>query len=362
MKYTLQINTGSFDILKVYDINDVLDRLNYAFSVIDVDRVILGWNNCVDINKTIIDLCAKNNTEVFLWLPVFADVRRIDKSDKLVFLNENNDSSISVVEGENFEFICPNSEANIDEVIETYKYLSTQCHFDGVFLDRIRYASMANGFDSLLGCYCDKCLDVYKNNNINIDNLKTKTIEDFIPCGMNNGLYDFADEDINKLFTIKRNIVLDSVNELIDRFHALDLKVGLDVFAPAISDYVGQDVSSLAKKADFVKPMMYSVTNAPAGIPFELNALGEDIKNKINELWGCDISSPEGFIKQIENLKGNIVPGVEVNKLDICNASEEYLEQCIKTGVSLGLKGMVLSWDSLHADKTMFEVAGKYNG
>ena len=46
--------------------------------------------------------------------------------------------------------------------------------------------------------------------------------------------------------------------------------VALDVFAPALARTVGQDIGALARRADFVKGMLYLGTHGPAGLPYEL--------------------------------------------------------------------------------------------
>ena len=47
----------------------------------------------------------------------------------------------------------------------------------------------------------------------------------------------------------------------------------MDTFAPYLAYFAGQDMKLLASMADFIKPMMYRITNAPAGMPFETDCL-----------------------------------------------------------------------------------------
>lgn len=56
-------------------------------------------------------------------------------------------------------------------------------------------------------------------------------------------------------------------------FRQRGMKVGMDTFAPYLAYFAGQDMKLLASMADFIKPMMYRITNAPAGMPFETDCL-----------------------------------------------------------------------------------------
>lgn len=44
----------------------------------------------------------------------------------------------------------------------------------------------------------------------------------------------------------------------------------------------------MGSMADFVKPMVYLKTNAPAGVPYEIQALGAEMAERISKLPGGD--------------------------------------------------------------------------
>ena len=58
---------------------------------------------------------------------------------------------------ESFRFYCPNREGAVEEVLRAYTGLLDRLDFAGVMLDRIRYPSAVNGFETLFGCFCDAC-------------------------------------------------------------------------------------------------------------------------------------------------------------------------------------------------------------
>jgi hypothetical protein len=47
----------------------------------------------------------------------------------------------------------------------------------------------------------------------------------------------------------------------------------MDLYAPFMAPFVGQDYEILARHADFIKPMLYRQTFAPAGMGFEYDLL-----------------------------------------------------------------------------------------
>jgi hypothetical protein len=112
--------------------------------------------------------------------------------------------------------------------------------------------------------------------------------------------------------------------------------------------------------ADFVKPMFYGMTNAPAGLPFEINmyagAFDNDAENaeKRKKLFLDCIGYGNGFIsseiagirKIIDNngLKTKLYAGIEINyNGHIAPVTEDYIRESI-TNIE-GADGIVASWD-----------------
>ena len=112
---------------------------------------------------------------------------------------------------------------------------------------------------------------------------------------------------------------------------------------------------------DFVKPMYYRATYAPAGIPFEIESYSKSFPNKnirdikenffgfINE-QGSEISDKymenELCILKEEFNISNICSGLEFNKIkDIALSNQDYLERSINSFYNSGTDGIVLSWD-----------------
>jgi len=58
------------------------------------------------------------------------------------------------------------------------------------------------------------------------------------------------------------------------------MEVGLDCFSPTLTHSVGQDLKALNQIGDWIKPMTYLHTFAPAGLPFEVNGMLEILGKK----------------------------------------------------------------------------------
>lgn len=366
MKYTLQLNTGSFS-RSVFDKDIVLSKLDKCLSSLNVSRVIFGWSPDRAINELIVDYLTAQNIEKYFWLPIFGEIHSGTDSDRFCAIDGAGNASIdNLCEGENFDFVCQSSKRNLEHAISVFETLMKDLPVNGVFIDRIRYSSPANSRNALFGCFCPRCISEYEKAGIDVDRLRaiSRTDEDlFVPDNISDLKYHFKDSDINSLMNVKRKIINNAVSVLSEYFHSHGKKVGIDTFAPCVSDFVGQDNSSLGNMVDFIKPMFYLRTDAPAGVPFELNALGDKIHGKINELWGGDCMSTAATDMQLRALlaKGlQVSPGIDSNRIDgICRADDDYVLNAVSECESCGCEEVVLSWDILRISDSTIQKAGK---
>lgn len=358
-----------------------------------IDKIIIGWSLEKNVYVRTLDLAKKYHVECYLWLPVFSETGILKPVFPVKNRNGRSEKKYHLQEGENFEFYCPSDTENLEKFIQIYEEYYKDLPFQGVFLDKIRYGSFANGIESICTCFCDKCRDTYIKNQINVKEL-AEEISKLIDGGIEykrspftvksykNGEYEFQRSIWKDFFHIKQIIVKDAVTRLADYFHKMGLKVGLDVFAPFLAYFVGQEIKGLSKSADFIKPMMYRITQAPGGLPFETDCMlretaGENIKlsrKAFREILGCRSWTDTGFDvefvkKELEYLCGFGAPvycGIEVNRIDSVAASApEYIRENIKILGETGIEGFVLSWNLLSAPKeniqTVFEEDSRYN-
>jgi hypothetical protein len=194
---------------------------------------------------------------------------------------------LPVFAAEDFSFTDPEDPKILQTVLDTYDARFGGLGFGGVFLDRIRYP--ADGRDHGANC----------------------------------------------------GAVTGAVAALSAEFRKRGLKIGLDVFAPFLSRRVGQDIPALSNYADFVKPMMYLRTDAPAGIPYETRTMPDkpDLAHCRRDIAGLAEASACPVYAGVE---WNVVPG-------IADPDPPYLRDSLSAYAEAGARGFVLSWNALDA-------------
>ncbi len=153
MRYTVQLCTGSFD-RSVLEPQEVVRKLEHTLQILDVERVIFGWAPEDGLNRAICSLLEKHGIEKYLWLPVFAEIQNQEDAEPNRNIAGRERQDVNKFAGDNFEFACQSSAKSIGRAAEVFDELTEGCRVDGVFLDRIRYASAAGSFGNLFGCWC----------------------------------------------------------------------------------------------------------------------------------------------------------------------------------------------------------------
>lgn len=360
------MHTGGFDQSCVSPAR-AIEAIRRLTGTLETEAVIWGWSGDRALNEAICEALSAARVKRYFWLPIFSEVANAAGCDPFHSIRGAQKSGIGIVEGENFEFVCPASARNLQNAISTYEAVASTLDLTGVFLDRIRYPSAANSADSLTGCWCEGCMALYDKCGIQTDELKNKCLTRgynlFEPCSIERGIASFEDADANGLFMAKRSIITDAVSILCSCFHKLGLEVGIDTFAPAVADYVGQDVFKLGELVDFIKPMMYRKTSAPAGVGFEADAIqaacGEAALRRIREHYNGDLLGREANLRQMRLLQehtANVSPGIEINRVDnICATTPEYVCESIRDAQRAGCESVVLSWNILLIEDDMLQ-------
>lgn len=341
LSYVIQIFTGGF-LQKGISYGAIEEKLAYAIDNLPVNKVIIGWSDDVEIYRKLIDFVHGYDIPIYLWMPVFSEINDVIEGDAYVLHDGEILGASRLNEGEGFTFVCPTSNRNIMNVTKVYEDRYGDMDFDGVFLDRIRYPSFSNGIESIYGCYCERCVERMQRTGIRNDTIY----------------------NINKLESIvpyKKAMINRSVIELIDYFKSKRMSVGLDVFAPSLAPYVGQDILTLSKHADFIKPMMYFKTNAPAGLPYEMTLMHEGQLNVgVSSYDGArgvvtvDRQKEYDALEEIfRKASCDIVPGFELNYIGgIAETDEDYIREQLEVYASNDrCKAVVLSWNLLDMPK-----------
>jgi hypothetical protein len=151
-----------------------------------------------------------------------------------------------------------------------------------------------------------------------------------------------------------------AVAQIADSLHARGLEVGLDLYAPFMAPFVGQDYSILAQHADFIKPMLYRQTFAPAGMGFEYELLKKAAPGALG--YPCLEMSKEFLESQLEAMEPygcGKYPGIEINyRPEVAPTSPEYVKESLQA-VRAHRFGAVLSWNIMEAPDSHIACLGR---
>ena len=351
MKYTLQIFTGPWRGANVRA-EDVVRKIEEIASRIRVEQVIIGWNTDPAIYRKVGDFLHGLSIRMLLWLPVFSEVSEIAEPDAALDVFGNRIAVPIRQEGEDFQFGCPSSRRNLQIVKEIYETHFSGCGFDGVFLDKIRSQSFVAGVSGVLSCGCERCRRAFLKQGIALEEVgklyrkKKDSFFDMDSFPMN-GEFQLKDPFAQRFFEAKEAIIAGAVAELSKYFKDKGMTVGLDLFAPAVSRFVGQNYALITKYADFVKPMLYRMTEAPAGIGYEY-ALFK--KHAPNAQAPVKLSMDRAFLdtqlEAVRRVPCAKYPGIEINyREDIARTNPGYIVESLAAVKAQGFDGAALCWN-----------------
>ncbi|MCL1806195.1 MAG: hypothetical protein FWG31_00660 [Oscillospiraceae bacterium] len=351
---TVQIYTGGFESPpEPLDVPLLIGKLEKILQKAEINCVMIGWNPNANIGG-VVNFCKWHGIDVYLWLPVFSGLKGLSP---LIGPNGNPvKQAFQAEKGERFDFGCPANPDNLRRVKQNVENRFSGVLYDGVFLDKIRFPSFICGLEPMLTCFCPYCLPLHGLS----DELALARGDNPLGINLYSQLrYELEDEALARLFVYKADVITAAAADLSGHFRQKGFKVGLDLFAPFLSFFVGQDYGRLAPYADFIKPMFYRRTNAPAGIPFEfekmLAAFGGDVwvRNAQKRFLRKAINTKKftnAFInREIKGIRDQIgavklYAGVEINYLaKTAPVTAGYIRESISS--LKGADGFALSWD-----------------
>lgn len=184
-----------------------------------------------------------------------------------------------------FTFLCPNRPAVREAILGRIAELIRSRHYQGIFLDRIRFPSPAADPAQFLACFCEDCERAAAELRFDLPAAREQIrglvatpdqAVDFVKLLLDNHLSVAGRPELVALDTFMDFRML-SITRIVqaaaDQIRGAGLEVGLDCFAPSLARMVGQDYEALDVHADWIKAMLYCHTLGPAGMPYELLAL-----------------------------------------------------------------------------------------
>lgn len=362
--YVVQVSLGSWNHPD-YTGREIVSRIDSVCALIPVEKVIIGWSTDEKIYREVGEYLHSRNIKMLLWLPVFAETEEVCDNVPAVDLWGRVPENYDLAAGEGFRFNCPSNPSNVAHIIGLYDTLFADCGFDGVFLDRVRSQSFVSGVNGVLACGCPICEERFREEGVELSAVR----EQWEACG--DGFLSASAYDPEKGFTLenpvasaffkaKGRIVSGSVAQIADSLHARGLEVGLDLYAPFMAPFVGQDYSILAQHADFIKPMLYRQTFAPAGMGFEYELLRKAVPGA--QGYPC-LEMSKAFLdsqlKAMEPYDCGKYPGIEINyKPEVAPTSPEYVKESLQA-VRAHRFGAVLSWNIMEAPDSHIACLGR---
>lgn len=357
---------------------------------VPLDILVVGWTERPELFQTLTSRESRLSAEVFLWYPLLSDYPGFESSHLVVNSKFAPSKGWAGYAGtgiaESFKQACPNNPQAVATSLARLEDCMTAYPFDGVFLDKIRFPSAANGLQDLFSCFCPYCARKAAASGLDLDEVrvvlesrgagKAAASPVKIPGGARWLEQLVAGQPLLQRFIRFR---ADSISELVaatsQRMRAMGKKVSLDVFSPILAPLVGQDLSALARHADWVKPMIYRFGRGPSSLRTELPAL----LRELGAYLGCSEVAAMGWAAaQAEGLEGKTVEQIEqVAPLSLVRAevgralslllgaplylglesvsvpgpmevSPRRVEEILEIGSQAGVQGFVLSWDLLH--------------
>ena len=365
MKYILQVFTGDWHHAENRP-GEIIRKIGEISSRIPVDKVIIGWYTDASVYRKVGAFLHRAGMKMLLWLPVFSEVGKISEQDKALDLFGNPVSRPIGQEGDDFVFGCPSSDRNIQAVLDIYEKHFSGCGFDGVFLDRIRSQSFASGVSGVLSCGCGRCRAAFLKRGVDTEAVRELYAEkkdaffdmDDYPT---NGMFRLKNALAQQFFEAKEEIIADAVTEICRYFKDRGMIVGMDLFAPVVSRFVGQNYPLITGHADFIKPMLYRRTEAPAGIGYEYGLFKKTVPGALGRL---DISMDRSFLDTQLEAAGQAAceccPGIEINYSEnIVKTDAGYVTESLTEVRDYGFKEAVLCWNILQVPEEHIEaVAG----
>ena len=252
-------------------------------------------------------------------------------------------------------------------VVAIYDGHFADCGFDGVFLDRIRTQSFVSGVSGVLSCGCPVCAEKFAAEGVDLEAVREAFAEKgdafFSVTGYEPvGGFTFADSVAAAYFQAKGRVVSQAVAAIADSLRSRGLTVGMDLYAPFMAQFVGQDYAILSQHADFIKPMLYRQTFAPAGMGFEYDLLRKAVPGATGYPdFVMDTDFLHSQLKAMEPYSCGKYPGIEINYREtVAPTSPEYVTESLEAVMQHGFDGAVLSWNIMEAPDSHISCLGTH--
>jgi hypothetical protein len=361
-----------------------------AVREVPLDLLVVGWQERPRLYRALTARDTRFCREVFLWYPLLSDYPGFDPSHLTVSSDSRPSAGWAGYEGtgiaETFKQACPNNPGSVSTSLARLEECMAAYEFDGVFIDKIRFPSMANGLREAFSCFCPFCVEKAARWGLDLEEVRAVLGRRAEGAGGAEGaeiprgapwLEKLVDGRplLQRFLRFRADSITGLVAAVSERMKRMGKKTSLDVFSPLLAPLVGQDFPRLAPYADWMKPMIYRFGAGPSSLRTEIPSLIRGLGGYL----GCGESAAARWAAaNVAGLEGTSLERIEEaaplslirreteNALRLFAGTPLYLgvesvsipgrmevrpsdvEEVLEIGAQAGVQGFMLSWDLLH--------------
>jgi hypothetical protein len=373
------------------DVESVLSAIERVRSTLELQILIVGTRDVSEIFRAVTDRHHRPTKEVFLWYNLLSDIPDMVESDLVVDLRGQRSRGwggwAATAVAETFRFACPNNPAVRAKTLGRLRELLSRFPFDGIFLDKMRFPSPANGLDEVVSCFCDHCRRAASATGLDLSDVARifeHGLADIGPARTLQGegwnwlaILAGAHSLLSRFLRFRSDSIERLVAEARTEASRLGRKLALDLFSPSLAPLVGQDYSRLAKHCDWAKPMIYRLARGPAGLRLEIPALVAGIARMLGQSEANIVDWVSRHLPGFEQdtlrlTRESAVPmplialeiaaaarllhptpallGLEVVcQPGVVETTPDHVIDMVRAGHTANVAGTIISWDLLHA-------------
>ncbi len=255
-------------------------RLREAGEQLPISDVCLGWGLPMALMEAVAGEAERQRAHLWLWHPFLSGDGHYRPGPHRALGRDGTPVDAPGGLGE-FTFDCPLRLGSLESALARLDAAVARHPWHGIFLDKIRWPSPSRDPSADLACFCDACHDAAAREGLDLAAISSwlaraaESAEGRIRL-VTALLQGGEDERLDHFLAWRGQRITAAVEAAADHIAAhrgpggRAMVVAMDVFAPALARTVGQDIGALARRADFVKGMLYLGTHGPAGLPYEL--------------------------------------------------------------------------------------------
>ncbi len=361
-------------------------RLRAGCERLPITHVLVGWNLPDAVVRACREEAARAGAAFYRWHPLLTGVGAPLAQPGWQTVGLSGERVPGFRGMPEFTFLCPNRPAVRQVVLTQLGEVCRSGHYEGMFLDRIRYPSPAADPERFLACFCNDCRRAAAAEGLDLDDVrarlrstltKPEALGAFVQVLLDPSGSTLADPDLVALqqFAVFRaQSVTRFIRDAADLVHAEGLEVGLDCFSPSLTWAVGQDLRALDASGEWIKVMSYGHTLGPAGLPFELLGLTEwMIAGGWDEVEAADAlaratrlplprscsalrargMSPQALSAEMQRGRAagirHLLAGIELVEIEgVAELHAAQISADVRAVREAGVDGLVLSWDLWH--------------